>query len=280
MLPIQHKVSHSPIPVILLIGLFDPTGRQDVPADAITCAAHGLHAVCATTGVALADSAITLHIEPSEPEQLDEQIRLLLEDTPIHAIRVGYMANPEQVSIIAQIAADYAEVPFILHLAPHDVAYSDVDDIDAEHAIHAALELLVPQSHIVVTGAHLSSSWPDDELPMLADLEYSAQSLLDMGARWALLAQFRQRPGVRIHLLAGADGETASWPAPQLPSGTQDTTGLLATAVAANLALGLETHEACARACAHEVQTLAQAYQAGMGQRTARRLPNADQGDH
>ncbi|MFW8565104.1 bifunctional hydroxymethylpyrimidine kinase/phosphomethylpyrimidine kinase [Orrella sp. 11846] len=280
MLPISHKVSHSPTPVVLLIGLFDPTGRQDVPADVITCAAQGLHAVCAITGTALADSAIMLHIEPAHPEQLDEQIRLLLEDTPVHAIKVGHIANVEQVSIIAQIAADYAHVPLILHLSPKEVVYTDTDDEDGEddHTAQAILELLVPQSELVVTSARLAARWSEDELPMLTDLEHSPRGLLEMGASHVLLTHFRQRPGVQVNLLTGSQGETQAWPAVPMTAGTQETTGLLATAIAAGLANGLELMSACDNACQYEALAQAQAFQAGMGQRTAQRLPD-DVGD-
>ncbi len=272
----SHKVPHSSTPIVLLIGLFDPTGKQDIPADAVTCAAHGVHSVSAITGVAIADTASTLHIEVCQADQLDEQVRFLLEDTPVQAIKVGHVASVEQISVIAQIAADYADVPMVLHLGPKLVQAgheeeSEPDEVDV--IAHATLELLVPQSELVVIGPNAADRWLDDDLAELMDVSSGPQSILQLGAGWVLVSAFRQRPGSLVHLLASSEGVTLTWPWSAGPERTQDNTGLLACAAAAKLAHGDTMEDASKAACEYGLAAIGQAFQAGMGQRIARRLP-------
>lgn len=263
---------------MLLIGLFDPTGKQDVPADAVTCAAQGVHSVCAVTGIAIADSADTMHIELRSAEQLDEQVRCLLEDTPVQAIKVGFVPTIEQISVIAQIAADYADVPLILHLGPKPRSEGEDDSPEEELDLlaHATLELLVPQSEMVVIGPNSSDRWLDPDLTEMLDVGTGPQALLKLGADWVFVAGYRQRPGSRVNFLVAAEGITTSWPWHSAAERTQDSTGLLACSVAAWRAAGQSPEKACELACKYEAQAMAQAFQAGMGHRTARRMPEND----
>lgn len=261
--------------VTLLFGLFDPSGQQDIPADTITCAAHGCHGVCVLTGVTIADSTGLLHAEASNPETVDEQARSLLEDMPIHAIKVGHVPSPEIASMIAGIAADYSHAPLVLHLpAAQTPTVNDDEDRDSDPSVGAVLELLLPQTKIVVMGANAIERWINEEV--LAHLEGNGgpQAILALGADWVLVTGFAQRPGQLINLLLGPEGETIAWPWQPPGSRVQDLNGLIATALANHLATGLEIPEAAKQACAHASAAAQTAFQAGMGQRLVTRLPN------
>ena len=273
-LPMSTKVPHLTPPVVLLIGLFDPTGQQDVPADAITCARHGAHSVSAITGISIADSAQVLEVEPCAPDLLDEQIRLLLEDTPVQAIKVGLLPVVEHVSVIAQIAADYPDVPLVLHLGHRPPVQTPEDSHlgEGDLVVQASLELLVPQSELVVVSPSAAELWINDDLTEMMDVGSGPQALLHMGARWVLLPGFRHRPGSTVYFLGHTEGLTVTWPWSAPPDRTQDPTGLLACSVAALLATGKPMQTACEMACAEEARALSGAFQAGMGNKTVRRM--------
>src|SRR5688572_4959891 len=105
-------------PIVLIFGPFDPSGASSLPADAVTCAALGCHPLSTLTAILVQDTAVTEEIHPVAPEQIDDQARCLLEDMNVQAIKVGPLYTPEAVSVLAQIAADYSHVPFVLHLLP------------------------------------------------------------------------------------------------------------------------------------------------------------------
>src|SRR3546814_10630062 len=101
----------------------------------------------------------------------------------VQAIKVGPLYTPETVSVLAQIAADYNHVPLVLHLAPIPDE-SLLDDLDTEELQMAILDLLLPQTDIVVADHHLLAQW--DSHGILAHTGTPATSLLNYGPKRVL----------------------------------------------------------------------------------------------
>jgi hydroxymethylpyrimidine/phosphomethylpyrimidine kinase len=260
--------------VTLLFGLFDPSGQQDLPADTITCAVNSSHGLSVLTGVAVADSTGLFHVDAASAESVDEQARSLLEDMPIHAIKVGHVPSPEIASMIAGIAADYSHAPLVLHLPAAQVpSNSDDEDQDSEPSVGAVLELLLPQTQVVVMGANALERWLNDDVLLHLEGNSGPQAILTLGANWVLVTAFAQRPGQLINLLLGPEGETIAWPWQPIGARVQDLNGLIATALANYLAAGLSVADAAKQACAYASSIAPSAFQAGMGQRLVSRLP-------
>ena len=140
-LRIINAVQASPPPLVLIFGPFDPTGASSLPADAVTCASLGCHALSAITASRVQDTAHIDEIHPVSPELLDDQARCLLEDMAVQAIKVGQIYTTETVSVVAQIAADYSDVPLILHLGPLS-DHTLMGTLDAEEAAHRIVQFV------------------------------------------------------------------------------------------------------------------------------------------
>jgi hypothetical protein len=67
-------------------------------------------------------------ISPFDEEAIAEQARTILEDTPVQVFKVGFLGSPEAVSTIAEIAADYADVPVIAYMP--NLSWWDESQID------------------------------------------------------------------------------------------------------------------------------------------------------
>lgn len=210
------------------------------------------------------DSANTEDILPASPEFLDDQARCLLEDMPVKAIKVGPVYTLETVSIIAQIAADYSDVPLIWQPAAIS-GESLADDIDAEDVQAALLELLLPQARIVVTRQPLLATWSSQGLIADGAPDRPGQALLELGADWVLSGGIALRAGQAAHILEGPDGYTRSWTHAPLPAGLHDREGPLACAVAAALAGGLSTPDAVELALANARPLVSRHFKPGMG---------------
>jgi hydroxymethylpyrimidine/phosphomethylpyrimidine kinase len=254
--------------------LFDPTGRIDIPADNVTCSAHHTHGLSVPTGVALADSTGVHGIERFTADQVDDQTRYLVEDIPIQAIKVGTVVCPEVASVIASVAADYSDAPLVLHLGPMEDPNPEPDHEgrESDPYIGAVLELLLPQTTMVVMPAAASSRWLNDEVLHNFDPADGPAALLSLGATWALVTGFTQRPGSLINLLLGPEGQTIALPCQPVPARVQDLSGLTATALACNLAHGQTVPDAARAACQYAEQAAKHAFQAGMGKKLASRL--------
>ncbi len=143
----------SPPPIVLTFGIADPTGATGIQADLATFASMGCHGVSVLTGYAVRDSRDCLGVTAVDPEHVAAQARMLLEDMPVAAFKIGATVSAETASAIAEVVADYDTLPLILHpdLGRDANGHMLADD----HLCAAIGELLVPQSSIVVADAAL-----------------------------------------------------------------------------------------------------------------------------
>jgi hydroxymethylpyrimidine/phosphomethylpyrimidine kinase len=261
-------------PIVLIFGPFDPTGSDGLPADAITCAALGGHALATLTAMTIQDSADTEAVLPCPAEQIDDQARCLLEDIPVQAIKVGQLSSVEAASAVAQIAADYSQVPLVLHLGSQEIDTEEVpeDEDDAEDLIGAVIELLVPQAHVVVVDGKRLTQWVTEDLLEASGQSAGPQALQAIGAHWVLVIGNQQRPGHQVNVLVGPQNETITWPWVPPPERLRDSGGVVAAALAAFLAQGLDVPEAARQACTHAERALARSFQPGMGNKIALRF--------
>jgi hydroxymethylpyrimidine/phosphomethylpyrimidine kinase len=260
-------------PLVLIFGPADPTGSDGLPADAVTCARLGCHGLAAITAVTVQDTAAVEDVQAISPELLDDQARCLLEDMPVQAIKVGGLYTAEAASAVAQVAADYSQVPLVLHLGqrgplPDDAAEQE----DAEDLLAATLELVLPQADVVVVEHSRLAHWVADGTMEIGEAVSPAHALLGAGAKWVLAIGVPIRPGHYANVLVGPDGSTSNWPWQPPPDRNGDTGGLLATALAAYLARGLEMAQAVEQAIAHADASLAGSFLPGMGRRIANRI--------
>lgn len=247
----------------LIFGPFDPSGASSLPIDTVICAELGAHALSVITAIHVQDSVGLESVQRISAELIDDQARCLLEDMPVGAIKIGPMYDPETISMLAQIAADYSEIPLVLHLcAPPDVA--DLEELDAEETVGALLELLLPQASVVVTERSLLDRWRNAGLLQADD---PVQALHDRGATHVLCSNVPIGPGLNGVALYVRDGHGArwTWPAPQVR--ISDSDGMLTSAIAALLAQREAIPEAIRHAVTRASSMLEHHFHPGMGQR-------------
>lgn len=259
-------VSAAPLPIVLIFGPFDPSGSTGLPADAISCAELGCHAISTVTGILVQDTATVENVEPIAPELMDDQARCLLEDMPAHAMKVGPLYTTETVSVLAQITADYSAVPLVVHLQrqPHVTVE---DEFDAEETQAALLELVLPQTDIVVADHTLLQQWQSHGLLPGQTLDQAMDALLAYGVSTLLVSGV---PGASSHqrdyLLRDENGQTARW-ASASGDPVIDSDGLLATAISCELARGSDMLAAVERSLAVVNAMGARSFKPGMGGR-------------
>ncbi|HEY9571602.1 MAG TPA: bifunctional hydroxymethylpyrimidine kinase/phosphomethylpyrimidine kinase [Pusillimonas sp.] len=252
-------------PLVLIFGPFDPSGSSSLPADTVTCAAMGCHALSTLTAILVRDTAGTEEIQPISPELIDDQARCLLEDMTVHAIKVGPLYTTESVSVLAQIAADYSHVPLVLHLAPLPDE-SLLEGTDAEDLQLALFELLLPQTDIVVADHKLLEQWQSEGVFSGTDTDTAAEALLQYGAKWVLSTGAPLRPGHGSHLLQGQSGQTSNWHWEAPAARLADADGPLACAIANQMARGLDAPAAVNAAIPLAAPLAGRTFQPGMGQ--------------
>lgn len=262
-------------PLILNFSPFDPTGSGHLPADAITCAALGCHPLGVITALHVQDTANTDAIQPVAPDLIDEQARLLLEDMRVQALRIGPLYTTESISVLAQIMADYADVPSILHLGPLPDD-SVLEDAEPEDTCAALQELLLPQASLVLTDHALLAQWQD--LGWLAGAGDPVTALLDQGPGWVLASGAPLRPGHSAYVLQGQDGQHAHWAWTPPPARLRAPDAPLSCALAAQLAMHQDDPDMSAIVAAALSQAsalTARTFRPGMGATLIDRRPIA-----
>lgn len=262
-------VSAAPIPVLMIFGPFDPSGSTCLPAEAVTCAETGCHAISVLTGTLVQDTAGLEHIEAITPELMDDQARCLLEDMPVHAMKAGPLYTTETVSVLAQIAADYTDIPLVVHLQRPPTTADD-DDLDAEDSQTALLELVLPQTDLAVIDHTLLQQWQSEGILPGSAFESALDALLEYGANAVLVTGVPQSGAGLSCILRDEHGQTQRWPAvnSQPVAGTD---GLLATVIATEMARGHEVPQAVERGLDIARAMASRVFQPGMGTRILNR---------
>ena len=177
--------STAPTICVMVFNANDPSGAGGLAADISAVSSVGGHVAPVVTGTYVRDSAEIFDHYAFEDETVAEQARAVLEDMPLHAIKVGFVGSPENLSAISEIAADYADVPVIAFMP--DLSWWQDDLIDQYH--DAFRELLLPQTSVLV-GNHstlwrwLLPDWGSERPPSARDL---AMAVAEIGVPYLLV---------------------------------------------------------------------------------------------
>ena len=163
----------------------DPSGAGGLTADIAAITSAGAHALAVVTGAYVRDTTEIFDHFAFDEEAVADQARSALEDMPVTAIKVGFVGSPENISTIAEIASDYADVPLIAYMP--SLSWWDESEID--NYLDAFRELMLPQTTVLV-GNHSSlwrwllPDWPGERNPSARDI---AKAAADLGVPYTLV---------------------------------------------------------------------------------------------
>src|SRR5476651_2059469 len=90
-------------PIVWTIAGFDPSSGAGITADLKTIASHNCFGVSSITALTVQNTLGVYRVETVSSELVRETLRVLLEDMPPSAIKIGMLANKE----IAVVVADF-----------------------------------------------------------------------------------------------------------------------------------------------------------------------------
>src|SRR5947209_4427364 len=228
-------------PIVLTFAASDPSGGAGLQADILTLSSMGCHPLSVLTAYTVQDSAGVEAVQALDAEWVADQARCLLEDMPVDAFKIGVLGSAENIAAIAEVLADYPDVPLILDPV---LSSGRGDELATDEMTHAMRELLLPQTTILTPNsieARRLADVEEDEEPSLATC---AERLVGMGAEFVLVTGTHEATNDVVNTLYGRGGlvRRDSW---QRLSGSYHGSGCtLASAIAAMLANGLDIAEA------------------------------------
>jgi hydroxymethylpyrimidine/phosphomethylpyrimidine kinase len=260
-------VQNQTSPLILTFGATDPVGAIGIQADLASFAAMGCHGLSVVTSLLIGDTARVEDTQVIEADWVADQARVVLEDMPVAAFKVGAVGSIENVSVIAEIMSDYPDVPLIL-----DPFLSSLPDLgpDGEDLLVAIRELLIPQTTLLLVSAvelsRLAETWrePSDDDTMAID----AMRLIDMGCEQVFVTGTPGDVHEIANVLFDESGMLRNDTWQRLPGSFNGAGSTLSATIAAMLANGVDVPEAVFEAQEFTHAALSHAHRLGMGKLT------------
>jgi len=249
-------------PIVLTFAASDPSGGAGLQADILTLASMGCHPLSVVTAITVQDTLGVEGMQALDAEWVADQARCLLEDMPVDAFKIGVLGSVEIIAAVAEVIADYPEVPLVLDPV---LASGRGDAFATDEMMDAMRELLLPHTTILTPNSMEARRLADveDDEPSLA---LCAERLIEMGAEFVLVTGTHEAtPGV-VNTLYAKSGVVRSDTWTRLPGSYHGSGCTLASAIAAMLANGLDLAEAVREAQDYTWQSLKKAYRPGMGQ--------------
>ncbi len=259
-------------PIVLSFAASDPTGGAGIQADIMTLASLGCHPATVITALTVQDTAGVEEVMPVDADWIADQARALLEDVPVAAFKLGMLGSVEAIAAIAEIRADYPDLPLVFDPV---LASGRGDRFASEDMIDAMLELLLPQTTVLTPNSIEARRLADGDGETLPEC---ARRLLESGCEYVLITGTHEH-SERVHnILYAASGVVRSDAWPRLPASYHGSGCTLASAIAAHLALGLPLAEAVAAAQEYTWGALNAGFRPGMGQFLPNRMWRFDGG--
>ena len=244
----------------LTIAGSDPGGGAGIQADLKTFAAHGVHGLSAIAALTAQHTRGVTAVNVPPGDFLRAQIDACFEDFAIGAVKLGMLANTGVIETVAD--ALRAHRPPFLVLDPVMVATSGAKLLE-DAALEALRLRLIPLASVITPNLPEAELLLGHTVTDLAGMRAAASELLSLGAASVFLkGGHLQNDGEVVDLFADSTGmrEIAH---PRLRIEAHGTGCTLASAVAANLCLGLTLTEACAAASDYVHAALLKGYRPG-----------------
>jgi hydroxymethylpyrimidine/phosphomethylpyrimidine kinase len=251
-------------PIVLVFAASDPSGGAGLQADLLTLSSMGCHPLSVVTALTVQDTRGVEDMMSIDADWVADQARCVLEDMPVAAFKLGVLGSIETIAAIAEVVADYPDVPLVLDPV---LASGRGDAFANDEMIAAIRELLLPQSTIITPNSYEARRLAADEREEEdLDLGKCAQRLLLAGCEYVLITGTHENTVQVVNRLYGERGELRSDSWPRLPGSYHGSGCTLASALAATLANGLPIEEAVRDAQEYTWQTLKAGFRPGMGQ--------------
>ena len=243
-------------PTALSIAGSDSGGGAGVQADLKTFAAHRVYGTCALTAVTAQNTNEVRGVVVMQPSFVRQQVRTVLDDFDVRAVKTGMLATAAIVHEVAAMAAG-GDLPQLI-VDPVLVSSSGHQLLEPE-GVDAYLRLLLPHAIVVTPNLREAAVLGGTSVESLGSVEARlaiARKIRETGARYVVVKGGHLTESAD-DVVAGPEGETVL-SGTRVPTGNDHGTGCsLSAAVAANLARGASVPSAIQQAKAFVAHALA-----------------------
>lgn len=231
----------SQTPIVLSISGSDPSGGAGLEADLKTFHQHGVYGMAVPTLLTVQNTVGVRKVKTLEPDFLEEQVDFLLEDMLPTVIKIGSIGSKRMVQALIRVLSQQRldKVKIVIDTVLISTSGAGLFDM---HGLPDFIDRLLPRAFLITPNL------PEfDLLSGKATTEANAAAhLLAFGRDkpYAILLKGGHFPGDPIDYLYHK-GNIKGFPSARIETRHTHGTGCaLASAIAANLALGMDLQDA------------------------------------
>lgn len=251
---------------ILIIAGSDSGGGAGIQADIKTVTALNGFAMTAITALTAQNTKGVTAIHDVPQDFIAEQIRVVVEDLGVDAIKTGMLSQPETIETVCQ-AIETLERPVPLVVDPVMVAKGGASLL-AQEAVAAMKTRLLPKATLLTPNVPEAEVLSGIKIETAADMERAAHAIMDLGAQAVLMkgGHFNEGADTVMDTLFYADEAPHQVVGPRIQTRHTHGTGCtMASALACGLGQGLDLVFALERAKSYVVRAIETAPGYGQG---------------
>lgn len=220
---------------VLIIAGSDSSGGAGIQADIKTCAAFGAYSMTAITAITVQNTLGVEQVEFLDAELVRAQIKACVSDIGVDVVKIGMLGTKEIIEVVAE---EVEPLDAFIVLDPVAVATSG-DTLLKDDAMEALKTKLLPLADLVTPNVPEGEWLSGVKIEDVDDLTKAGDALLEQGVYAALMKGGHLSTKSVVDVLVSEEGANVM-SGPRLRTRHTHGTGCtLASAVAANMALGL-----------------------------------------
>jgi hydroxymethylpyrimidine/phosphomethylpyrimidine kinase len=240
----------------LTIAGSDSCGGAGIQADLKTFAAQGVYGASVITALTAQNTLGVQSISQTQPEMVAAQLRCVLRDLPVRAIKTGMLGSSKTIAAVRKGLQECTAADIPLVMDPVMVATSGAALADDETV--AAMRELISQAALVTPNTLELARLTGVAVESIGQMREAGNQLLAWGCR-AVLLKGGHLPGRQVtDLLLSSAGER-QWTRPRLAGEFHGTGCTLSAAIAAGLARRLSLAESTDQAIEYLARAMAAA---------------------
>ncbi|KPU45540.1 hydroxymethylpyrimidine/phosphomethylpyrimidine kinase [Oxobacter pfennigii] len=246
----------------LTIAGSDSCGGAGIQADLKAFSANGVYGMSVITAVTAQNTMGVFGIQDISPEIIKGQIDAIFDDIEVHGIKIGMVSKIESIKAVAQSLEKIKKLPYIV-LDPVMVSKSRFKLL-SEDATKTLIEELLPLSFLITPNIPEAEEITGRKISNIDDMKQAAKELHKMGPKNVLVkgghlngpatdifydsVNFSEIKGERIDTIH-----------------THGTGCTLSSAIAANLAKGMEVLSAVTMGKNYVAKAIEKGFKLGKG---------------
>jgi hydroxymethylpyrimidine/phosphomethylpyrimidine kinase len=245
----------------LTIAGSDSSGGAGIQADLKTFSAHGLFGMSVIVAVTAQNTQKVVAVQDITPDMIKKQIDAIFQDIDVDVVKIGMVSQVESILAIAERLELYK--PELIVLDTVMVSKSGYDLLNPE-SVDTLIEKLLPLATLVTPNIPEAEKLTGQKITSIEDMEEAAKSIYKIGAKNILITGGHLE-GDAIDVLFDGDGFT-HYKSPKIQTKNTHGTGCtLSSAIASNLALGMDIRKAVSEAKSYIDDVIIHSLEIGKG---------------